>query len=92
MLALDYLDQDVAIHTSYTGAYSVIFALSAATLTSFMVSPLFNNGVLVRDIVYGPIAGGVASVTAGYWIINPVYALVIGVVAAMVQVIVMNVI
>lgn len=90
ILALDYIDRSVALHTPYTGAYSVLFSLCAATITSFMVSPLFNNGILIRDIVYGPIAGGVASATASYWIVNPVYALVIGVVSALLQVIIMN--
>lgn len=66
--------------------------MSAATLTSFMVSPLFNNGLLIRDIIYGPVAGGVASVTASYWVVNPVYSIVIGVVSATIQVIVMNLI
>lgn len=90
VLALDYIDQSVSTSTPYTGAYSVIFSLCAATLTSFLVSPIFNNGILVRDIIYGPIAGGVASVTAGYFVINPTYALVIGLVSAAVQVAVMN--
>lgn len=92
ILALDYLDDTVAVHTPYTGAYSVLFSLCAATITSFMVSPIFNNGILIRDIVYGPIAGGVASATASYWIVNPAYALVIGVVSALLQVIIMNVV
>lgn len=90
ILALDYIDTDVNIHSPYTGAYSVIFALCAATIGSFMVSPIFNDGILIRDIVYGPIAGGVATVTASYWILNPVYAIVTGFVASILQVVVMN--
>lgn len=89
---MDYIDTTVALHTPYTAAYSVLFALCAATVTSFLVSPIFNDGVLIRDIVYGPLAGGVASVTAAYWIVNPVYALVIGFVSAIIQVVVMNVV
>lgn len=81
------------MHNSYTGPYGVIFSLCAATLCSFFVSPLFNNGgILIRDIVYGPIAGGIASVTASYWIINPAFALVIGFTASVIQVILMNLI
>lgn len=90
ILALDYIDVDVNSHSPYTGAYSVIFALCAATIGSFIVSPIFNDGVLIRDIVYGPIAGGVATVTASYWILNPVYAIVTGLVASILQVVVMN--
>jgi ammonia channel protein AmtB len=92
ILALDYIDPNVASHTPYTGAYSVIFALCAATITAFLVSPLFNDGILIRDVIYGPIAGGVACSTASYWILNPAYAIVIGVCAGLLQVIVMNVI
>jgi len=91
-LALDYVDTSVSGHTPYTGAYSVLFSLCAASITSFLVSPLFNNGILIRDIVYGPLAGGVASSTASFWIYNPVYAIVIGVVSALLQVVVMNVV
>lgn len=92
VLSMDYIAQEVSISTPYTSMYSVIFALCAATLTSFMLSPLFNNGIQIRDIIYGPIAGGVASVTASYWVVNPAYSLVIGVVSAAIQVIVMNLI
>jgi ammonia channel protein AmtB len=92
ILALDYIDEIVAYHTPYTGAYSVIFSLCAATITSFLLSPLFNDGILIRDVIYGPIAGGVACSTASYWILNPVYAIIIGVFAGAVQVVAMNVV
>jgi hypothetical protein len=90
ILALDYVDIEVATHTPYTGAYSVIFSLCAATITSFLLSPVFNDGILIRDVVYGPIAGGVACSTASYWILNPAYAIAVGFVAGAVQVVVMN--
>jgi ammonia channel protein AmtB len=92
VLALDYINSKVATHTPYTGAYSVIFSLCAATITSLLISPIMNDGVLIRDVVYGPIAGGVACSTASYWILNPAFALVIGVVAAILQVVIMNVV
>lgn len=76
----------------YTSAYSIIFALCASTLAAFMISPIFNDGILIRDIVYAPIAGGVACTTASFWILNPVYAILIGFVAGIVQVIIMNLI
>jgi ammonium transporter Rh len=92
ILCMDYARYDVTDHTLYTGPISVLFALCAATLASFLVSSLFNDGVLVRDIIYGPIAGGVATSTASYWILNPAFALTTGTVAAIVQVVVMNLI
>lgn len=66
ILAMDYLEQTVTTTNTYTGAYSVIFALCASTLAAFMVSPLFNDGVLIRDVIYAPIAGGVACSTASF--------------------------
>ena len=92
ILSMDYIDAGISSTTVYTGPYSVIFALCAATITSFIISALINNGVLIRDVIYGPIAGGVACSTASYWIVNPVYAIVIGVVSALIQVVVMNVV
>lgn len=92
ILALDYTDPSVTVTNVYTGPYGVIFALCSATVTSFVLSALINQGIMIRDIIYGPVAGGVASATASYWVTNPVYAIVIGVVAALVQVVVMNVV
>lgn len=88
---MDYLEEiTITTTNTYTGAYSVIFALCASTLAAFMISPIFNDGVLIRDIVYAPIAGGVACSTASFWILNPVYALLTGLVAGSVQVVIMN--
>ncbi len=87
---MDYLDTRVTVSATYTGPYAVIYSLCAATITSFIASAIFNNGLLIRDIIYGPIAGGVAASTASYWIVNPVYAIIIGIVSAFVQVAVMN--
>lgn len=90
ILAMDFIRDTITTTNMYTGAYSVIFALCASTLAAFMISPLFNDGVLIRDIIYAPIAGGVACSTASFWILNPVYALLTGLVAGSVQVIIMN--
>ena len=87
---MDYLDPNVSYSTTYTGPYAVIYSLCAATITSFIVSAILNNGLLIRDIIYGPVAGGVAALTASYWILNPVYAILIGIISAAVQVIIMN--
>ena len=89
-ISADYIDADFASHTVYTGPYTVWYSLAASTIISFAISPIFNDGLLIRDIVYGPIAGGVAASTASYYVVNPVYGIVIGVVAGLVQVIIMN--
>jgi ammonium transporter Rh len=90
VLAMDFSDFSVSETPIYTGPYGVIFALCAATIASFIFSALLNDGIVVRDIIYGPIAGGVASSTASYWVVNPVYCVVIGAVAGTLQVIIMN--
>lgn len=92
ILAMDFVDTEVASHTYYTGPLTVWYALAASTIVSFIISPLFNNGILIRDIVYGPIAGGIASSTASYFIVNPVFGILIGFVAGFVQITVMNLI
>ena len=89
-MAADYVEEDIGTHTFYTGPYTVWYSLAAATVTSFALSPRFNNGLLIRDIVLGPIAGGVVASSASYYIINPVYGIVMGVVAAIVQIVIMN--
>ena len=90
ILAADYVEADIAVHTYYTGPYTVWYSLAASTVTSFALSPLFNDGVLIRDIVFGPIAGGIVASSASYYVVNPVYGIVMGVVAAIVQIIIMN--
>ena len=90
VLAADYLDTSIAVHTYYTAPYTVWYSLAAATVTSFALSPLFNDGVQIRDIVFGPVAGGVVACTAAYYVVNPVYGMVMGTVAGAVQVVIMN--
>ena len=92
VLTADYLWEDVSTTTNYTSPYSVWYSLAAATVTAFALSPLFNNGINVRDVICGTVAGGVACSSASYYIVNPVYAIVIGITSAAIQVIVMNVI
>lgn len=89
ILTLDY-SSGIGVHTSYTGAYTVMYALAAATVSSYATSVLINNGLLIRDIVYGPVAGGVISSSASFYVTNPVYGILIGMIGGIVQVIVMN--
>lgn len=67
-----------------------MYALAAATVSSFATSVLINDGLLIRDIVYGPIAGGVISSSASFYVTNPVYGILIGIIGGIVQVVVMN--
>lgn len=78
--------------TTYTGPINVVFGLSAATVASFAMSALFNGRLQIRDIVYGPVAGGVAVATSSVYIVEPVYAMTVGAFAGMLQVFIMNLI
>lgn len=78
--------------TLYTGPINVVFGLAAATFTSFAMSALINGKLQIRDIVYGPVAGGIATATASVYIVEPVWALLAGTVAGIIQVAGMNLI
>lgn len=71
ILAADYIESDIAMHTYYTGPITVWYALAASTLISFALSAIFNDGIMIRDIVYGPIAGGVVASSASYFVLDP---------------------
>lgn len=78
--------------TVYTGPINTALGLGAATLTSFSISALINGKLQIRDIIYGPVAGGIAVATASVYIVEPVYAFAIGSFGALVQVFIMNLI
>ena len=45
---------------------------------------------MIRDIIYGPVAGGVVASSAAYFVTNPVYGIIMGIVSGVFQVIIMN--
>lgn len=90
ILVYDYPNRTIATHAIYTGPYTVWYSLAAATITSFAMSALLNGGLVIRDIVYGPIAGGVIASSASYYVTNPVYGILIGIIAGIVQILAMN--
>lgn len=73
LLAMDPAFTDATsttnLFTIYTGPINVVFGLTAATICSFAASSLINGKLQIRDIVYGPIAGGIATLTASVYII-----------------------
>lgn len=75
----------------YTAPFTIMFSLASATITSVMISLLFNGGrVGVRDLIYGTVAGAIATSSASAYVTKPVYGILFGFIAAAIQVLVMN--
>ncbi len=62
--------------------------MGAAVLGSFCVSTLIHGRIVMRDIIHGPIAGGIVVGSSSLFITNPVYALVAGFAAGVTQTII----
>ena len=48
-----------------------------------------KGGLVVRHLVYGPIAGAIIGGASSYYTSNPVYAIVVGVLGGIIQTIAM---
>ena len=59
--------------------------MGAGVVGSFCLSALIHGNIIIRDIIHGPIAGGIVVGSASFFITNPVYALVAGFAAGAVQ-------
>lgn len=73
----------------YTPLLCIIMSISGSTLTTMAFCLLFKGKLIIRYLIYGPVAGAVIGGAASYYTSNPVYALVIGVIGGFVQVIAM---
>jgi hypothetical protein len=71
---------------------SLIVGMGAAVLGALCLSSLINGFVIVRDVVHAPIAGGIVVGSASTFITNPVYVLVAGFTAGLVQAFIQNLI
>lgn len=71
---------------------SLIVGMGASVLGAICLSSFINGFVIVRDVVHSPIAGGIVVGSASTFITNPVYVLVAGFTAGVVQTIIQNVI
>ena len=74
----------------YTVPLNIFFGMAASTVMSLGLSSAINHSIAVRDVVQAPIAGAVAIASSAYYITNPVYALVIGSVAGIIQTLLQN--
>lgn len=73
----------------YTSIICVILSIAASTLTTISISLISKGALIVRHLVYGPIAGAVIGGASAYYTTNPVYAIVIGVIGGIIQTICM---
>ena len=60
--------------------------MAGSTVMAIGLSSTINHTIAVRDVVQAPTAGAVAIASSAYYITNPVYSLVIGSVAGLIQV------
>lgn len=73
----------------YTPVLCIILSISASTLTSIAISLIAKGDLVVRHLVYGPVAGAIIGGASSYYTTNPVYAIVVGVTGGALQTIFM---
>jgi hypothetical protein len=73
----------------FIGPLCVILSMGAGTIASIAISIIFNNGgnLRVRDIGHSLIISGISCGSASYFITNPTFAIVIGIVASFIQIV-----
>lgn len=59
--------------------------MAASTVTAAGVSTIIHGKVKIRDFIFGPIAGGIAAASASAYIVEPVWAILIGSVSGALQ-------
>ena len=66
------------------------YALSSAAISSIGVSLFINNTIVLKDIINGTLAGGIACASASFYFSQPWPAFLTGIVAGSVQTILQN--
>lgn len=69
----------------YTTPITVLYGLASSTIMAISTSFVLNEKLMIRDILHGPVAGGITVASAGYYITNPVWGILIGSVAGIIQ-------
>ena len=72
-------------HALYRIPLSVWYTISASTLVALAGSIIVNGKPIARDMINGVVAGGVCSLTASYYLTNPVWSQVLGCAAGLLQ-------
>lgn len=69
---------------------SMYHSIASACVMSIAMSFFINTKLVVRDLINGTIAGAIAIVYPAFFIVNPVFAMIVGSTAGIVQVLVQN--
>lgn len=69
-----------------------MLAISSSIIGAIAISILFNNNIVIRDLIHAPIAGGIAVGSAAFYITEPYLAFVIGLTAGIIQTFIQNLI
>lgn len=84
------MDPPVSTHnispiTIYTTPICILYGMAGSTLLAISFSYFLNKKLMIRDLTHGSVAGAIAVASAGFYITNPVWAMLVGSVAGIIQ-------
>lgn len=87
ILAMDpsFAISSLAPHAIYTVPQCVWYSISASVLISTGGSIIVHGKPIARDLINGVVAGGVSSLSASFYITNPVWAMILGAASGILQ-------
>ena len=91
-LGFDPVFSSATAFSTYLIPLNIVCGLVASTVGAMCTSALLNGKLNIRDMVIGPLAGGVAVTTAGSYITDPVFSLTLGAFVGIFQVMIMNIV
>lgn len=74
-----------ALHALYRIPMSVWYTIGSTVIFSIAGSILIHGKPLIRDLINSVCAGGVCSLTAAFYLTNPVWSILLGALAGIVQ-------
>jgi hypothetical protein len=74
-----------APHALYSAPYAILYGIASSAIVNIGFSFFLNFKVMPRDVVYGSVAGAIAVSSASYYVTNPVFAMIVGSVAGIIQ-------
>lgn len=74
-----------ALHALYRIPLSVWYTISATVIFSMIGSIFVHGKPLIRDLINSVVAGGVCSLTASYYLTSPIWSILLGCLAGIVQ-------
>lgn len=70
---------------SQNGMISAYWAISSAVVTSLAMSAIINGKIRIKDLIYGTFAGAAIIGTSAVHIFSPVAAVLLGIIAGLLQ-------